>query len=54
MMVVVSEDGKMFHAAGCPFIHEKAKLRRITAAGKHAGRLHTLRTLYEEVPEGLT
>ncbi len=32
MMVVVSEDGKLFHAAGCAFIHEKNKLRTITAA----------------------
>ncbi len=32
MMVVVSEDGKLFHAAGCEFIHEKNKLRTITAA----------------------
>jgi hypothetical protein len=32
MMVVVSEDGKLFHAAGCSFIHEKNKLRTITAA----------------------
>ena len=32
MMVVVSEDGKLFHVAGCDFIHEKAKLRTITAA----------------------
>jgi hypothetical protein len=31
MMVVASEDGKLFHAAGCPFIHEKTKLRTITA-----------------------
>jgi hypothetical protein len=32
MMVVVSEDGKLFHVAGCDFIHEKTKLRTITAA----------------------
>jgi len=32
MMVVVSEDGKLFHVAGCEFIHEKTKLRSITAA----------------------
>jgi hypothetical protein len=29
MMVVVAEDGKTFHAAGCPFMHDKAKLRTI-------------------------
>jgi hypothetical protein len=32
MMVVVSEDGKLFHVAGCEFIHEKTKLCTITAA----------------------
>jgi hypothetical protein len=32
LMVVVAEDGKTFHAAGCRFIHEKAKLRTITAS----------------------
>jgi hypothetical protein len=32
MMVVVSEDGKLFHAAGCDYIHGKDKLRTMTAA----------------------
>jgi hypothetical protein len=32
LMVVVAEDGKMFHAAGCPFIHDKSRLRTITAS----------------------
>ncbi len=32
MMVVVSEDGKLFHVAGCEFIHGRTKLRTITAA----------------------
>ncbi|MGA2425690.1 MAG: zf-HC2 domain-containing protein [Terriglobales bacterium] len=32
MMVVVAEDGKLFHLAGCTFIHEKTHLRTITAA----------------------
>ena len=32
MKVVVSEDGKLFHLAECTFIHEKNKLRTITAA----------------------
>ena len=32
MMVVVSEDGKLFHRAGCEFIHEKNRLRTVTAA----------------------
>lgn len=31
LMVVVAVDGKTFHAAGCRFIHDKAKLRTITA-----------------------
>jgi hypothetical protein len=32
LMVVVSEDGKTFHVAGCRFLHDKAKLRTITAS----------------------
>jgi anti-sigma factor RsiW len=32
MMVLVSEDGRLFHRAGCTFIHEKDKLRSVTAA----------------------
>ena len=31
MMVVVSTDGKLFHAAACPFIHDKAHVRTIVA-----------------------
>jgi hypothetical protein len=31
MMVVVPAEGKTFHAAGCPFIHDKAQIRRIQA-----------------------
>jgi hypothetical protein len=31
MMVIVSEDGKLFHAARCPFIRERTKLRSIPA-----------------------
>jgi anti-sigma factor RsiW len=31
MMVVVAEDGKTFHIAGCPFIHDKSNLRTIPA-----------------------
>jgi hypothetical protein len=31
MMVVVADDGKTFHVAGCPFIHDKARLQTITA-----------------------
>jgi len=32
MMVVVSADGKTFHAPGCRFIHDKAKLRTVTVS----------------------
>jgi hypothetical protein len=32
MMVVVAEDGKTFHVAGCRFIHDKTRLRTIAAA----------------------
>ncbi len=31
MLVVVSTDGKTFHAAGCRFIHDKAHIRTISA-----------------------
>ena len=31
MMVVVATDGKIFHVPRCPFIHDKARLRTITA-----------------------
>ena len=32
MMVVVSENGRLFHVAGCEYIHEKDRLRTLTAA----------------------
>ena len=32
MMVVVSADGKTFHAPGCSFIHHKTQLRTISAS----------------------
>jgi hypothetical protein len=32
LMVVVSEEGKAFHVAGCRFIHDKSKLRTIPAS----------------------
>jgi hypothetical protein len=32
MMVVVADEGKLFHLAGCTFIHERSKLRTLTAA----------------------
>jgi hypothetical protein len=31
MMVIVAEDGKTFHVASCPFIHDKTRLRTIRA-----------------------
>jgi Putative zinc-finger len=31
LMVIVAADGKTFHAAGCPFIHDKTQLRTIPA-----------------------
>jgi hypothetical protein len=31
LMVVVSADGKLFHASGCRFIHDKAHVRTIVA-----------------------
>ena len=31
MMVVVSSGAKIFHASGCPFIHDKAHVRTIVA-----------------------
>jgi hypothetical protein len=31
MMVVISDGSKVFHVAGCPFIHDKATERTITA-----------------------
>lgn len=31
MMVIVAEEGKTFHVAGCPFIHDKTRLRTIPA-----------------------
>ena len=29
MMIVVTSDGKLFHASGCPFIHDKTHIRTI-------------------------
>jgi len=31
MMVIVAQDGKLFHRAGCTFIHDKNNLRTIAA-----------------------
>jgi len=32
LMVVVAQEGKLFHLAGCTYIHEKTRLRTLTAA----------------------
>ena len=32
LMVLVAADGKTFHVAGCPFIHDKASVREISSA----------------------
>src|SRR5450432_4197082 len=31
MMVLVSSEGKTFHVAGCPFIHDRAHVRKLVA-----------------------
>ena len=31
LMVVVSDEGKIFHASGCPFIHDKVHTRTLVA-----------------------
>jgi hypothetical protein len=31
MMVLVTDGGKTFHLAGCPFIHDRARLRTVEA-----------------------
>jgi hypothetical protein len=31
MIVLISSDGKTFHGAGCPFIHDKAHVRSLVA-----------------------
>ena len=31
MTVIVADDGKTFHVAGCPFIHDKTRLRTVPA-----------------------
>lgn len=31
MMVIIADKGKVFHVAGCPFIHDESNLRTISA-----------------------
>jgi hypothetical protein len=46
MLVVVSENGRLFHLAGCEYIHEKNKLRTVTAAeATHQGYAPCVRCL---------
>jgi hypothetical protein len=55
LMVVVSEDGKLFHLAGCKFIHEKNKLRTITAAeASREGYSPCVRCLKKYLPQSAT
>jgi putative zinc finger protein len=51
LMVVVSEDGKLFHLAGCAFIHEKNRLRTVTAAvAEREGYAPCVRCLKKYLP----
>jgi anti-sigma factor RsiW len=53
MMVIVSEDGKLFHAAGCPYIHERNHLRTVTAAeATRAGYTPCVRCLRKYLAAG--
>ena len=46
MMVVVSTDAKIFHVAGCDFIHNKDKVRTLTAKeAMHEGYVPCLRCM---------
>lgn len=46
MMVVVSADAKIFHVAGCEFIHNKDKVRTLTAKeAMHEGYVPCLRCM---------
>jgi hypothetical protein len=51
MMVVVADEGKLFHLAGCTFIHERSKLRTLTAAeASQEGYTPCLRCLKKYLP----
>ena len=46
MMVVVSADAKIFHVAGCEFIHNKDKMRTLTAKeAMHEGYVPCVRCM---------
>jgi hypothetical protein len=55
MLVVVSDGSKVFHVAGCPFIHDKATERTITAKqAMHDGYVPCSRCLRQYLKTGLT
>ena len=47
MLVVISGEGKTFHAAGCPFIHDKAHTHN-PGQGSAATGICPLRPLHEK------
>jgi hypothetical protein len=52
MMVVISTGGKIFHASGYPFIHDKAHIRTVVARealGSTRRRLRAVHALHERV-----
>lgn len=53
MLVVVSTDGKTFHAAGCPFIHNKAHIQTLAAReAQRAGYAPCIRCMKEYLNAG--
>ena len=53
MLVVVSTDGKTFHAAGCPFIHDKAHIQTIAAReAQRAGYAPCIRCMKQYLNAG--
>ncbi len=55
MQVVVSEGSKVFHVAGCPFIHDKATERTMTAKeAMQDGYVPCTRCLRQYLKTGLT
>jgi Putative zinc-finger len=55
ILVIVSADGKIFHAAGCPFIHDKAHLRTMPAAeAERAGYAPCVRCMKKYLTANVT
>ena len=53
MLVVVSTDGKTFHAAGCPFIHNKAHIQTLAAReAQRAGYAPCIRCMKQYLNAG--